>query len=231
LKPSFVWPSFLWCVFPLLFLCGMGFFLSVCCLQERALGVVCLFFPVRSSELPMLLCGKFCHVVTHQSWCFCRRFRFVFCVCGCSWIACFAFALLFFIFYWISHKIVGDWFLGGSFPDNLVLPDPEFWQKTNRLVLIVGRNLSIITGGLYLVQGWIWFCFFLFFLFFTSGVLVLLFDLLDPAAVSSFSSCPPRSSVVLISGWVACEHCSSLCSFGSCVGRCDRSIEVWLLVE
>ncbi len=67
LKPSFVWPSFLGCVFLLLFLCGMGFFLSVCGVQERALGVVCFVFPVRSSELPMLLCGKFCHVVTHQS--------------------------------------------------------------------------------------------------------------------------------------------------------------------
>jgi hypothetical protein len=42
LKPSFVWPSVLGCVFPLLFLCGMGFFFSFCCVQEAG-SWSCLF--------------------------------------------------------------------------------------------------------------------------------------------------------------------------------------------
>ncbi len=46
LKPSFVWPSFLGCVFPLLFLCGMGFFLSVCSVQEAgSWSCLFVFFP------------------------------------------------------------------------------------------------------------------------------------------------------------------------------------------
>jgi hypothetical protein len=165
LKPSFCVALFLGVrLSPFVFVWHVFLSFGLLCAGGGLLELFVFFFlPVRSSELPMLLCGKFCHVVTHQSSCYCRRFRFV-CVCVCVHESR-ALRLHFFSSFWVGSVIrsFGDWFLGGSFPDDLVLPDPEFWQKKNRVVLIVGRNLSIITGGLCLVQGWIWFCFFLFF--------------------------------------------------------------------